>query len=215
MAHACLERFYEPGETAHFDWHERLRLTTHNHNWVRVRPMKHKQIAELAAVAGVSFWEMDGKVLCHEQMQSMYTWIKKNEERLKYTWNLGDHKWAKRGGEFRATKNPEHIKLQRLLERWAGYTLRRAKRTRKRATERIPPQKVNVTEFRAWLATSGRTERYEALGAHSQKKKRAFLKAIKAEEKASRTKRASQTDYIMRCPAWKHIDSMRHIKPEA
>ena len=120
MAHACLERFYGPVGTAHFDWHERLRLTTHNHNWVRVRPMKHKQIAELAAVAGVSFWEMDGKVLCHDQMQSMYAWIKKNEERLKYTWNLGDHKWARRGGEFRATKNPEHLKLQRLLERWGG-----------------------------------------------------------------------------------------------
>ena len=122
VAHACLERFYDPAETAHFDWHERLQLTTHNHNWARVRPMKHKQIAELAAIAGVKFWEMNDKVLCHDQMQALYAWVKTNEQRLKDTWNLGDHKWVKRGGEFHATKNPEHLKLQRLLERWGGDT---------------------------------------------------------------------------------------------
>ena len=215
MAHACLERFYDPAETANFDWHKRLRLTTHNHNWVRVRPMKHKQIVELAAVAGVEFWQMNDKVLCHDQMQALWAWVKKNEQRLKYTWNLCDHKWVKRGGEFRATKNPEHIKLQRLLERWGGYTMRKAARTRKRAKEKIPPQKVKDEEFRTWLATSGRTERYDALGAHSKKKKRAFLKTIKAEEKASRGKHFSQTSYIMRCPAWKYLESSSHIRPEA
>ena len=177
--------------------------------------MKHKQIAELAAVAGVNFWEMDSKILCHDQMQSMYAWIRTNEERLKYTWNLGDHKWAKRGGEFRATKNPEHIKLQRLLERWGGYTLKKAKRTQRRATERIPPQRVAVAKFRVWLATSGRTERYAALGPPSQNQRRAFLKRIKAEEKTKRGKRASQIDYVMKCPAWKYLETTSHLKPEA
>ena len=63
-------------------------------------------------------------------------------------------------------KNPQHKKLQRLLERWGGYTLKKAARTQKRATEKIPNQKVSDEKFRLWLATYGRTERYNALGAH-------------------------------------------------